>query len=285
MKHLKWLNKNTVWYIAVIVLITVGFVGCSKREEYKKTEINVFLAASLDNVIMDLTEKFNEENPDIKINLNADSSATLLTQIKEGASCDIFFSAAQNQMNELEEEHLIKEGTRRDVLNNQVVVVTLKNSNTKVTGLSDIEKAESIALAGANVPVGKYTREALINIGKLEKVEDASKITTKAISEKLRITEISEQDNVSKVLLAVAEGSCEVGTIYYSDLYEYEDRLEILEMVSHDLTGNVTYPICLVENEEADEAKKKASEKFYEFILSEEAKKVFEQYYFDTNIE
>ena len=134
MTHLKWLNKNTVWYIAVIVLITVGFVGCSKREEYKKTEINVFLAASLDNVIMDLTEKFNEENPDIKINLNADSSATLLTQIKEGASCDIFFSAAQNQMNELEEEHLIKEGTRRDVLNNQVVVVTLKNSNTKVTG-------------------------------------------------------------------------------------------------------------------------------------------------------
>ena len=125
----------------------------------------------------------------------------------------------------------------------------------------------------------------MINIGKLEKVEDASKITTKAISEKLRITEISEQDNVSKVLLAVAEGSCEVGTIYYSDLYEYEDRLEILEMVSHDLTGNVTYPICLVENEEADEAKKKASEKFYEFILSEEAKKVFEQYYFDTNIE
>lgn len=285
MTHLKWLNKNTVWYIAVIVLITVGFVGCSKREEYKKTEINVFLAASLDNVIMDLTEKFNEENPDIKINLNADSSATLLTQIKEGASCDIFFSAAQNQMNELEEEHLIKEGTRRDVLNNQVVVVTLKNSNTKVTGLSDIEKAKSIALAGANVPVGKYTREALINIGKLKKVEDASKITTKAISEELRITEISEQDNVSKVLLAVAEGSCEVGTIYYSDLYGYEDRLEILEMVSHDLTGNVTYPICLVKNEEADEAKKKASEKFYEFILSEEAKKVFEQYYFDTNIE
>lgn len=285
MTHLKWLNKNTVWYIAVIVLITVGFVGCIKREEYKKTEINVFLAASLDNVIMDLTEKFNEENPDIKINLNADSSATLLTQIKEGASCDIFFSAAQNQMNELEEEHLIKEGTRRDVLNNQLVVVTLKNSNTKVTGLSDIEKAESIALAGANVPVGKYTREALINIGKLEKVEEVSKITTKAISEKLRITEISEQDNVSKVLLAVAEGSCEVGTIYYSDLYGYEDRLEILETVSHDLTGNVTYPICLVENEEADEAKKKASEKFYEFILSEEAKKVFEQYYFDTNIE
>ena len=79
---MKWLNKNTVWYIAVIVLITVGFVGCIKREEYKKTEINVFISASLDNVIMDLTEKFNEENPDIKINLNADSSATILTQIK-----------------------------------------------------------------------------------------------------------------------------------------------------------------------------------------------------------
>lgn len=285
MIYLKRLNKNTILYILAIILIISGFTGCGKHSKNKKTEINVFLAASLNNVIMDLAEKFNEENPDIKINLNADSSATLVAQIKEGASCDIFFSADQSQMNGLEEKHLIKKGTRTNVLNNRIVVITLKDSNTKVTGLSDIEKAESIALAGANVPIGKYTRKALLNLGKLENIEDASKITTEEISEEFGGIEISEQDNVSKVLLAVAEGSCEVGTTYYSDIYGYEDKLKILETVSYDLTGNVIYPICLVENEEADGVREEASKKFYEFILSDEAKEVFEQYYFDTNIE
>ena len=97
--------------------------------------------------------------------------------------------------------------------------------------------------------------------------------------------EISEQDNVSKVLSAVAEGSCEVGTTYYSDTYGYEDDLDILETVSYDLTGDVIYPICQVVNEEADELQAKAAADFYQFILSDEAKEVFDAYYFDTDLE
>lgn len=97
--------------------------------------------------------------------------------------------------------------------------------------------------------------------------------------------EISEQDNVSKVLSAVAEASCEVGTVYYSDIYGYEDQLKILETVSYDLTGNVIYPAARVVNDEADAAQKAAADDFMKFILSDEAKDVFDSYYFDTDVE
>ena len=185
----------------------------------------------------------------------------------------------------MENDGFLVDGTRADVVNNQVVVVTLKDSGTAVTGLADLGEAESIALAGGSVPVGKYTRQAMVNLGMLPETEDVSAITTAEISEVLGGVEISEQDNVSKVLTAVVEGSCEVGTTYYSDTYGYEEELDILETVPYDLTGNVIYPIAQVKNTEADEAQTKAAEAFLAYILSDEAKAVFDAYYFDTEIE
>ena len=243
--------------------------------EEEETEIQVFIAASLNTVMTELADMYNEDHPNVKITFNPDSSGTLLTQIQEGYECDIFFSAAQKQMDDLEADGLMVEGTRANVVNNQVVVVTLK----------DIGKAESIALAGGSVPVGRYTRQALINLGMLPETDDPSSITTQEISDALGGVEISEQDNVSKVLTAVVEGSCEVGTTYYSDTYGFEDQLDILQTVSYDLTGNVIYPIARVVNEEADDAQNQAADDFLAFILSDEAKEVFESYYFDTNVE
>ena len=256
--------------------------GGSEEEE---TEIQVFIAASLNTVMTELADMYNEDHPNVKITFNPDSSGTLLTQIQEGYECDIFFSAAQKQMDDLEADGLMVEGTRANVVNNQVVVVTLKDSGTQVTGLEDIGKAESIALAGGSVPVGRYTRQALINLGMLPETDDPASITTQEISYALGGVEISEQDNVSKVLTAVVEGSCEVGTTYYSDTYGFEDQLDILQTVSYDLTGNVIYPIARVVNEEADDAQNQAADDFLAFILSDEAKEVFESYYFDTNVE
>lgn len=252
--------------------------------EAEETEIQVFIAASLNTVMTELAEMYNEEHPEVKITYNPDSSGTLLTQIQEGYECDIFFSAAQKQMDDLEADGLMVEGTRADVVNNQVVVVSLKDSGTKVTGLENLNEAESIALAGGSVPVGRYTRQALVNLGTLPETDDQASITTEQVSEALGGVEISEQDNVSKVLTAVVEGSCEVGTTYYSDTYGYEDDLDILQTVSYDLTGDVIYPIARVVNEEADDAQTAAAEDFLKFILSDEAKAVFESYYFDTNV-
>ena len=250
------------------------------------TEIQVFIAASLSDVMEELKTMYNAEHPEVTITYSADSSGTLLTQIEEGFECDIFFSAAQKQMNTLQDEdQMVIEGKRANVVNNQVCVVKAKGTETEVTGLADIEKAKSFALADGSVPVGKYTRQALVNLGKLDEVEDVSTISTADVSAALGNLEISEQGNVSKVRTAVVEGSCEVGTTYYSDTYGFEDQLEIIEKVSYDLTGDVIYPVCRVVNKEADDAQTAAADAFYEFILSDEATAVFDKYLFDTDVE
>ena len=249
-------------------------------------EIQVFIAASLNTVMQDVKAAYEAEHPNVTIVLNPDSSGKLLTQIEEGYECDVFFSAAQKQMNTLQDtDGLVVEGTRHNVVNNQVVVVTRKDRDTSVTGLADIGNAESIALADGSVPVGRYTRVAMAALGILPETEDPSVYTTQEVSDALGGVEISEQSNVSKVLAAVVEGSCEVGTTYYSDTYGYEDQLDILEKVSYDLTGNVIYPIAQVKNDQASDAQAAAAADFVEFVASDQMKPVFEGYYFDTNVE
>ena len=249
-------------------------------------EIQVFIAASLNTVMQDVKAAYEAEHPNVTVVLNADSSGKLLTQIEEGYECDVFFSAAKKQMDTLQDtDGLVVEGTRHNVVNNQVVVVARKDSGTSVTGLSDIGNAESIALADGSVPVGRYTRVAMAALGILPETEDPSVYTTQEVSDALGGVEISEQSNVSKVLAAVVEGSCELGTTYYSDTYGYEDQLDILEKVSYDLTGNVIYPIAQVKNDQASDAQAAAAADFVEFVASDQMKPVFEGYYFDTNVE
>lgn len=280
-------KRVMVMVLAAMMVLTAscGNKAADTKDTKGETEVQAFIAASLSKVMQDLADQFGEEHPNVKITFNADSSGKLMTQIEEGYNCDLFFSAAQKQMNQLEEDGLLIDGTRADVVNNQVVVVTQKDSDTKVTGLENLNEASSIALADGSVPVGKYTRQALVNLGILPEAEDVSKITTQEVSDALGGAEISEQENVSKVLLAVVERSCEVGTTYYSDTYGYEDELTILEKVPYEQTGNVIYPIARVVNKDADDAENAAADAFLEFVLSDDAKKVFESYYFDTNLD
>ena len=294
--------KKRVLATLLAMFMVLGLVACGsksdskddKKEETKTeakaddaedVELQVFIAASLSKVMDEVATEYQKDHPNVKITFNADSSGTLLTQIEEGYACDVFFSAAQKQMDQLEKDGLVVDGTRANVVNNQVVVVSLKDSGTKVTGLENLNEASSIALAGGSVPVGKYTRQALVNIGTLNKVDDVSTITTQEISDALGGVEISEQDNVSKVLAAVVEGSCEVGTTYYSDTYGYEDELNILQTVSYDLTGNVIYPIAQVKNDEASDAEVSEAKDFIDFVTSDKAKTIFQKYYFDTDVE
>ena len=254
------------------------------KEDAEKTEVQVFVAASLKNVMEDLGQQYEKEHPEVKLVFNADSSGKLLSQIQEGYACDIFFSAAQKQMDTLEGEGNLVEGSRKNVVNNQLCVVTLKDSGTKVTGLENLKDAKSIALADGTVPVGKYTRQALVALKILPETEDVSKISTQEVSDALGGVEISEQSNVSKVLAAVVEGSSEVGTTYYSDTYGYEDKLQILEKVPYDLTGNVIYPIAQIKNEEASQEEQDAAKDFIAYVTSDNAKTTFQKYYFDTDV-
>jgi molybdate transport system substrate-binding protein len=269
--------------LAGLIFLAACFCGCGKQDE--AAEIQVFAAASLNSAMEELKELYEADHENTTITINADSSGTLMNQIKEGYACDIFFSAAEKQMDELEADGLLVDGTRVDLLNNQLVVVSRKDSGTAVTGLETLDQAESIALANETVPAGKYTRQALISLGILSADKDADQYTGAEVSDALGGVSVSDQDNVSKAILAVVEGSCEVGTSYYSDIYGYEDQVDVLEVVPYDLTGVVSYPVARVQNDEASEAQTKQAQEFYEFLLSDQAKAVFDSYYFDTDVE
>ncbi len=258
-----------------------SLVGCGGSKEAK---ITVFAAKSLNGVMDELIELYQKDNANIEILTNYDSSGTLMQQIEESAECDIFFSAAQTQMDELEDGGYLVDKTRTNLVNNQVCVVTYKGSNTQVTGIEDMDKASSIALADGTVPVGKYTRVALVNAGILPETDDPASISTADVSAALGNVEINECANVGFVASSVAEQSNEVGTVYCSDYMGYEDQLDIVEVVPYDLTGNVIYPIAMIKNSERSDDQTTAAEDFLEFLKCDTAKKVFEKYYFDTNI-
>ena len=286
--------KKKLMAIAMMLCMVFALAACGGgNEEPAETEeaaaenvtVNVFAAASLSAVMEEFEASFEEANPGVDIVINADSSGALLTQIQEGAPCDVFFSAAQKQMDELETAGMVVDGTRTNVVNNQLVVVTQPDSDTAVTGLANIGSAKSIALADGSVPVGKYTRQAMIKLGLLNEVEDPATITTAEVSEQLGGVEISEQGNVSKVLSAVEEGSCEVGTTYLSDTIGHEDNIKIIETVGYDVTGDIIYPVAQITNQDADDAEAQAAADFISFITNDDAKAVYQKFGFDTDVE
>ena len=285
--------KKKLMTLALALAMVLAFTACggsagSSEDATDTSEtvtVNVFAAASLGNVMAEFEKQYEEANPNVDIVVNADSSGALLTQIQEGAPCDIFFSAAQKQMDELEEAGMVVDGTRTNVVNNQLVVITQPDSDTAVTGLADIANAKSIALADGSVPVGKYTRVAMINLGLLQPAEDPATITTAEVSEQLGGVEISEQGNVSKVLAAVEEAASEVGTTYLSDTVGHEDGVKILEKVSNEVSGDIIYPVAGIVNKDATEEETAAASDFLAFITNDAAKALYQKYGFDTNVE
>ena len=233
-----------------------------KGDENLKGEVYAFIAASLSNSMEEIQKDFNELYPNVTIYYSADSSGTLQTQIEEGARCDLFFSAADKQMDALTEEKLTKEDTVVDLLENKVVLIKPKDGETKVTGFENITDAENMALAGEDVPVGQYSREIFNNLGIME-------------------MEINECKNVTDVLAAVSEGSNEVGVVYATDAASVADKVEIIaEAPADSLQTPVLYPVGLIEDKEASEDDTKAAEAFLDYVESDAAIKVFEDYGF-----
>ena len=116
---------------------TADSSSTAEDEVFDETTVTVFAAKSLNSVMEALISEYNKTQPKVKLVCSYDSSGTLMTQIEEGASCDVFFSAAAKQMDQLEGEELLVEGTRHNIVNNQVCVVTYEGSNTQVTGLEE----------------------------------------------------------------------------------------------------------------------------------------------------
>ncbi len=245
--------------------MSAGSVQAATADE-ASGDLYVFIAASLNNAMEEIQKDFNKEYPDVNVLYNADSSGTLQTQIEEGSRCDIFFSAATKQMNALVDEELAKKDSVVNLLENKVVLIKPKGGETKVTGFENITDAANIALAGEDVPVGQYSREIFKNLG---------------IEEDVNKMEINEGKNVTEVLASVSEGSNEVGIVYATDAASVADKVDIIaEAPEGSLQTPVLYPVGLTEDQEASDSEAAAADAFLEYLQSDDALKVFEEYGF-----
>ena len=245
--------------------MSAGSVQAAAAED-ASGDLYVFIAASLSNAMEDIQKDFNKKYPDVNILFNADSSGTLQTQIEEGSRCDIFFSAATKQMDALVDEKLAEKNSVVDLLENKVVLIKPKDGETKVTGFENITDAENIALAGEDVPVGQYSREIFKNLG---------------IEDDVNKMEINEGKNVTEVLASVSEGSNEIGIVYATDAASVADKVDIIaEAPAGSLETPVLYPVGLTIDSEASDSEAAAAKAFLEYLQTDDAMKVFEEYGF-----
>lgn len=245
---------------------TAETAGGSTAGTAEETEIQVFIAASLSEAMTEIAAEYNKEHPEVTITYNADSSGTLMQQIEEGFECDLFFSASTDEVDELNEQGYVVDGSIKQLLENSVVLISAKDSGTAVTGFDNITDAANLALAGESVPVGKYSREIFTNLG---------------IYDDVMSMEINECKNVTAVKEAVKEGANEVGTVYYSDAYSVKDDVDIIASADSSLLDTpIIYPAALIKNDQADEAQTAAAEAFLEYLSSDTAKQIFSDYMF-----
>ena len=245
---------------------TAETAGGSTAGTAEETEIQVFIAASLSEAMTEIAAEYNKEHPEVTITYNADSSGTLMQQIEEGLECDLFFSASTDEVDELNEQGYVVDGSIKQLLENSVVLISAKDSGTAVTGFENITDAANLALAGESVPVGKYSREIFTNLG---------------IYDDVMSMEINECKNVTAVKEAVKEGANEVGTVYYSDAYSVKDDVDIIASADSSLLDTpIIYPAALIKNDQADEAQTAAAEAFLEYLSSDTAKQIFSDYMF-----
>lgn len=253
----------------------------------EQTTVYIDIAASLEAVFADkIIPEFEKQNPNVKIEYNTGSSGKLLSGIEEanGIGHDLFFSAGKKQATTLDEtDGLVVDGSIVNLLSNELCLVKGNHVETAVTGWDNLADAKSMAICGGSVPVGKYTRIALVSLGILPETEDPAAYTTEEISAALNGLEIDEADDVEVAAAKAVEGSVDAATIYYSDYYNHKGELTILAQDDGTLTGNIIYPVCQVANPEATEAESAATQALLAFLQTDYCLQAFEEYCFIVN--
>lgn len=242
-------------------------------ETAEAVELIVFAAASMTETMDIIAEKYMAENLSVNIVYNYDSSGTLLTQIQEGADCDIFISAAPKQMNALDVSlagdeknpdglDFLLEGTRLDLLENKVVLTVPEGNPAGIESLDDmIEKVSAgeilLAIGNSDVPAGQYA----------QKIFGYYNVDEESLAARGAVTYGS---NVKEVVTQVSEGAVDCGIVYATDAFSA--GLETLDTASPEMCGQVIYPAAVLNTAE-HEAEARA---FLEYLQSEEASAVFE---------
>jgi len=234
----------------------------ASEPDAQQAAILVAAAASLEYSFKDeLIPLFQQQHPNITVEGTYDASGKLQTQIEEGLEADLFFSAAQKQMDALMEKGMVDTDSVVDLLENKVVLITPAGADGTVTSFEDIASAEHIALGDPeSVPVGQYSQEIFQNLGLWDAIQPKLSLGT----------------NVTQVLNWVAEGSADAGVVYATDAATTDRVTVAAEAPEGALATPVVYPAGIV----SSSRNKEAARLFLEFLQSDEALAVFQTYGF-----
>jgi len=226
-------------------------------------EIMLAAAASLKNVFEDELIPMFTAKTGIAVTATYDSSGKLQTQIEEGAEVDVFFSAAAKQMTALSEQSMVDTASVVNLLENKLVMIVPSDKAADYTSFEDVLKADTVAIGDPeSVPAGQYAKEALENLNLWEELQSKT---------------VSLGTNVTEVLQWVAAGSADAGFVYQTDAVSQADAVTIVaEAPEGSLQTPVIYPVGIL-----TEAKNpNGAAQFLEFLQSDEALAVFEEYGF-----
>ena len=267
-------------FLLVALLAITSLVGCASGEDEsavidgveemdgddsenkEDVELYISAAASLTDAVDDLKELYQDKHPQVTLHTSYASSGDLQSQIQEGAPSDVFISAAQNQMDTLEEKGLLEDGTRETLLLNKVVLITPEGNDLGIESVDDLkdDNVEQIAIGDpAHVPAGQYTEEMLQNLKMWDSIETKLRLAT----------------NVRSVLDWVETGEVDAGFVYMTDAMT-SDLVKVITEAPEASHKEVSYPIAMIK----DSRNKEAAEEFMDFASSDEAKEVLEGYGF-----
>ena len=246
--------------------------AAASSEAAQNVELIVFAAASLPETLTAIGETYSAENPGVTFRFNFDSSGTLKTQIQEGADCDLFISAGQKQMNQLDitaSAEVNKDGldfvdpdSRVDLLENKVVLCVPEGSDKGIDSfdaLAEHLKAKDIlfCMGNSDVPVGQYTQKILAYYDLDEEALAAAGVITYG-------------SNVKEVTTQITEASVDAGVVYCTDAYSA--GLTPVDEATKEMCGQVIYPAAVLKAAPNAEAAKE----FLAYLQTDKAMTVFE---------
>ena len=247
-----------IFALMLALLMVVGLMACGAEASGASQELVVFAAASLTETLTQLGDQYMADHPDVTIVFNFDSSGTLKTQIQEGADCDVFISAGQKQMNELE---VVLEGTRFDILENKVALAVPADNPAGINSYEDLVSGLTagnvmLAMGNADVPVGQYTQKILAYYGLDEAELAASGVITYG-------------SNVKEIATQISESTVDCGIIYQTDAFSA--GLTVVDTADADMCGQVIYPAAVLNTSRNVET----AQDFLSFLTSDGADTVF----------
>lgn len=281
------MKKKLLAFMLISVMLCGVLTGCgengssndatsaaaSATNESEQVDLIVFAAASMTETLTELSNAYMEENPNVNVVLNFDSSGTLKTQIQEGADCDVFISAGQLQMDQLDANadssvnteglDYVLEDSRFDILENKVALVVPDDNTKNIQSFNDMKTGLEdgsilLAMGNSDVPVGQYTQKILSYLN-LEETALAN------------AGNITYGSNVKEVTTQVSEAAVDCGIVYQTDAYSA--GLTVVDTATSEMCGQVIYPAAVLNvSKHPDIAKD-----YLNFLTSDEADAVFEK--------